>query len=180
MASKEDLGKLHAYCKGRLSQKFDPSLPIAMECPKITEPHKGFYLGLSSSSNKDLAQSGFLKENLNDVNKSVENVIESFFAELRGKDINYNQIETGNLFLYLVKDVIYIPRPMDWDENKDGLYFMWGQKFRGLYLPYQIKLLSCSKVEVLDRLCGLSGIINSAWRLPEGLVWAIKTEHYPE
>lgn len=171
-----NISVLHSYCKERLLQKFDPSLPLTVTLPNLNELHKGCYLGLVSSSNKDVAYSGFLQDKQSDVNKTLDKTIESFFSELRGKNITPNSLETGTLYLYLVRDVVYIPKPMDWDENKDGLYFMWGQEFRGLYLPYQIKLMSCSKVEVLDRLCShLIGIPSSMWRLPEGLLFRIIT-----
>ena len=181
MASTETMNELYTYCKARLAQKFDPSLPVSINIPSFDESHKGLYLGLLSSSNKDLASSGFLQDNQSNVNLSLDRVIESFFAELRGKGISYNQIETGTLFLYLVKEVEYLPRPTEWDENKDGVYFMWGQEFRGLYLPYQIKQLACSKMEVLDRLLSWNiGIISNLWKLPEGLCFALKMESYPD
>ena len=75
-----------------------------------------------------------------------------------------------------VHDVIYLQNPLDWDEDKNGIYFQWGQKYKGFYLPNQIKKINSEnkKIKVLDKLvCHEVGLISNLWRMPEGLVYKI-------
>jgi len=141
-------------------------------------PHKGFYIGILDSNGNDLLREGFLKESCPNVFDSANNIIDQIHD--KDKEGQYDKkVFDNRLYLTLVKDLQYIENPLDWDENNDGIFMMFGQKFKGLYLPYQIRRMNCPKKEVLDRLASWEcGTVSSLWALPETLVSKILCDSF--
>lgn len=169
--------KLAQYCKSKVVSAFDPSFQVVLddETSAFSMPHKGFYIGFSDSSGTEICRDGFLKDNLLSVFDSANTAIIALISSLKSKNVVLEKIHSGTFYYTLVTDCIYFPDPLGWDENADGVYFMWGQNYRGLYLPHQIKKMNISKIDIMDRLCAFeSHMASSLWRLPEGMVWALK------
>jgi hypothetical protein len=176
MLSENQWNKISSYCRSKVVSLFDPAI-IAVPDSKLrvetNMPHKGFYIGVVDPEGKELSRSGFLKESQN-IFDSADIAVQQTFNDLKLTGITISNVQTSTFFFTLVTDVIYMPDPMQWQEDSDGVYFMWGQDYRGLYLPYQIKRLGVSKVEVMDRLCTWeAGVCSNLWRLPCGLVWRL-------
>ena len=184
MIDKQVSGNLLNHIRSKVVAGFDPAtmfvenkdLPNALQLV-----HKGFYIGILSSTNEEVIREGFLKEDLQNVLESANIVIENVIRRLKQKSIPLSQIHTSSFHLTIVSDVVYIQNPTHWDENKDGVYFQWGQNYKALYLPYQIKRMNIPKIEIMDRLCGWeAGLAANLWRKPEGLVWKMTCFAYPD
>jgi hypothetical protein len=140
--------------------------------------HKGFYVGMVDAEGEEACRTGFLKESQN-ICDSADIVVTNLHNDLKTQGISPSKIHTSSFHFTLVTDVRYISDPLSWDEEKDGVYFMWGQDYRGLYLPYQIKRMGIPKVKVLDRLCTWeAGVASNLWRLPCGLIWKIACQSH--
>jgi len=177
MLTNNQLSKLSTHVRSKIIALYDPASLFAPEeglKQDLQMKHKGFYIGVVSSDGKQLFHDGFLKEDLNYVIDSADIVSKNVYSELKSLNIDADQIKKSTFYFELVMDCIYMPDPLSWDENRDGVYFMWGQKYRGMYLPYQIRRMNVPKVEILDRLCSwVCGVPSSLWRLPEGLVFKL-------
>lgn len=137
---------------------------------------KGLFFSVINTDETESAREGELFEKA-DLKNSVQSIVSKLSAKLKLIDYSYNKLQISNFRLTYVYDVIYLKNPLEWDENKDGVYFQWGQKYRGLFLPNQIKKIQGSKIDVLDRLlCHEIGLISNLWRMPEGLVFKIDCE----
>lgn len=173
--------KLSNYCRSKLASLFDPATPFASEKGLRTElnsPHKGFYIGIVDASGEELVRSGFLRGSQN-IHDSADIATQNAHEDLKSAGVSASKIQSGSFFFTLVTDVSYMQDPMRWSDEIDGVYFMWGQKYRSLYLPYQIKRMGVPKTEVLDRLCSLeAGVASNLWRLPEGLCFKIACQSY--
>lgn len=173
-----DLG---SHCRTKVVSLLDPSVVTALDNSlraSLNMTHKGFYVGVVDAEGKELARAGFLRASPN-IADSVDIVAAQMAEQLRAAGVSLSKVQTSTFFLTLVTDVTYIQDPTHWQEESDGIYFMWGQSYRGLYLPYQIKRMGASKVEVLDRLCTWeAGVASNLWRLPEGLVWRLTCQSF--
>ena len=175
MISDEKWNNLDHYAKNKI---------LAEEVPHITKedfvlPHVGFYIGVESSSGDDILLEGILHESLKNVVESVDLVTASLAKISQDKDIEHSTIQTSTFHLTMITACTYVKNPLSWDENKDGVFFQWGQQFKGMYLPHQIKKMNCTKLEILDKLCSWEGkICSSAWRQPCGLIWKLTVESY--
>ena len=175
---------LLSYVRHKIESSIDPTLvfvePEGLK-DSLNLPHKGFYIGIMNSSSEDILREGYLKEGLHNVFESTHTTIGNICKQLKNENIAVSQIQTGKIFLTVVSDVIYIQNPTHWDENKDGVYFQWGQNYKALYLPYQIKHMDLSKIEIMDRLCGWeAGLASNLWRKSSGLVFRMLALTYPE
>lgn len=178
----DKLSRLAAYCKSRLVSTYDSATFVPIDdnlIADLTSPHKGFYIGVSDSAGQEVAREGFLKEGLGSVFETANIVGNNLSATLKSKNVTLDKIQTGTLYFTIVLDCVFIADPLAWDENSDGVYFMWGQNHRGLYLPYQIKKMNIPKIEIMDRLCSHEvGVVSSLWKLSESLVWVIKGQSF--
>lgn len=177
MLTNQHLTKLANYVRSKIITTYDPAT-LFVEDPNLREqlksPHKGLYVGVTSSTNEPMAREGFLKEGQTSVLDSADMVVSSLQSTFKKNDITIDKINTAIFHFSVVSDCVYMPDPTVWDDNNDGIYFMWGQKYPGLYLPYQIKSMNLPKFEIMDRLCSWEcGIVSSAWKLPCGLVWKL-------
>lgn len=181
MLSAKQWDDLTNHCRSKLASLFDPAMPFAEQSDlhaALNMPHKGFYIGAVDAEGVDVCRAGFLKEAAN-VCDSADVVTNNLFNDLKARNIPASKVHTSSFHFTLVTDVRYMADPLSWDEDTDGVYFMWGQDYRGLYLPYQIKRAGIPKVKVLDRLCTWeAGVASNLWRLPEGLVWRLACQSH--
>ncbi len=174
--------KLAHYARSKLVSLFDPSRMFA-EASNLRESldidHKGFYIGIVDSGNKELIREGFLQDAQSNVLASVDVNLTNIYNSLNAKGVTPPTIETATLFFSMIDDCIYIKNPLEWDEGTDGICFQWGQRYKGLYLPYQINRSSATKYEIMDRLCSLqAGVASNLWRQPEGLIFRLIVDSY--
>lgn len=182
MLTSDQWANLLNHLRSKLDYYYDPA-SIFVENkdlrPNLELKHKGFYIGFEDSSGKTILREGFMRDGLQNILQSAEQVIDNVYTNLKKETIPVSKVHTGTFHLTIITDVTYIPNPTSWNEDKDGVYFMWGQDYRALYLPYEINRINLSKIEVLDRLCSWScGVPSNLWRLPEGLVYKLICHSY--
>ncbi len=181
MLSAKQLENLSNHCRSKLTSLFDPAVPFAEQKnlhAELNFPHKGFYIGVVDAEGNDVCRSGFLKDAVN-VCDSADAVVSNLHNDLKAKNIPVSQVHSSSFYFTVVTDVRYMSDPLSWNEETDGVYFMWGQDYRGLYLPYQIKRAGIPKVKILDRLCTWeAGVASNLWRLPEGLCWVLSCQSH--
>lgn len=174
--------QLAQLLKAKLLAKFDPSLLVSTNetiRSQLALEHKGFYLGVLDSSQKSVARVGFMKENCSNVLQSGETIIEAFHAEMQAKAIPHQVLPAASFHFTVIWDISFSNNGLAWNENQDGVYFNWGDRYKGLYLPYQIKRMRVTKTEIMNRLCGWEAKVPSnLWRLPEGLVHRLLCDSY--
>jgi hypothetical protein len=174
--------QLAQLLKKRLLSQFDPSTMVPADSElrtKVNLPHKGFYLGVLDSSQKEVARVGFLKEDCTNILESAYSVIEAFATEMKAQAINHQVLPAASFHFTAIWDVVFIPKGLEWNENADGVYFAWGDRYKGLYLPYQIQRMTVTKTEIMNRLCSWEAKVPSnLWRLPEGLISRLICDSY--
>ena len=181
MISSNDWKKFSNYFRTKLIFRLDetqPFIPDDTLQQNFEVPHKGFYVDIIDSSGIQIALDGFLEENLNNVILSADLTMDSVCEILKSKNITVAKLHTSTFHFCIIFDVIYLPNPMAWDDKVDGVYFQWGQRFKSFYLPHQVKSLNMHKSDVLDRLCSSAGTVSNLWKLPEGLIFALKNESH--
>lgn len=165
------------YVRNSVVAQFDPAFvnadPKLDALTTLKQPHQGFYIGLDTASGEKISRDGFLKEGQTSIYDSINMVIPSVVNSIKSKHLGLSDVQTGIFHFTLVINHHYLKDPLGWDENSDGVYFMWGQDYRGLFLPYEIKKMKVSKVEILDRLCASVNLISNLWQLPEGMIWKL-------
>lgn len=181
--SSEKLLSLSEYFKKYLFFKIEQTdNALNINTPNINEfkiLHKGFYVGIIGSNNKQICRVGFLNEDCNNIIDSVKKVADSTYNELHSQKINFDAIKSSTFYFSLIFDVVFINNGLSWNENEDGIYFMWGDKYKGLYLSYEVKRLQCSKIEVMNRLCScVVKVPSNFWRLPEGLCFRLISDNF--
>lgn len=95
------------------------------------------------------------------------------------------EVQTINVHVAVVADIVYMPDPLKWNPDTDGVYMQWGDQYRGSLMPYEIRLLNSGKQrpmqqeDVLDRLCSWKmNIPAGIWRFPSGLCWKLLVEQH--
>ncbi len=173
--------KIAMNVKESLIAKFDQTtiVPPLNDKNLFQRQHKGFYVGIISSSDKEVVRVGFMREDCSDVSESANKVIEALYTELKAKNIPIQVLQTATYHFTIIDDDIHINAGLLWDENKEGVYFSWGDRYQGLYLPYQIKKMDVTKSEIMNRLCSWeANVPSNLWRLPEGMVWKLRCDSY--
>lgn len=174
MLTIEQLEALNNYARSKLISFYDPALLFSEPenlVEKLKDVHCGFYLGIVSADGQILSSNGFLKDGLENIKGSVDISLKNIFSDLSDKTVLVEKIKSATFHYSIVQKCLYISDPLAWDENQDGVYFMWGDRYKGIYLPYEIRQLNLSQTEILDRLCcHKGGVVSSLWRLPECLV----------
>jgi hypothetical protein len=172
---KEHLNKLALFLKSQILQSFDKNNENVL-FPVDNYICKGLFFSVIDTDGSEAAREGLMSDEL-DVKILTQDISLKLSAKLKLIGYSYNKLQLSNFCLTFVNDVVYLKNPLEWDENKDGVYFQWGQKYRGFFLPNQIKKLQGSKIDILDRLlCHEIGLISNLWRMPEGLVFKIDCE----
>ena len=175
MFTQKQIEVLSSYIKSKIDHCYDQSLPIVEDKELqslLNVPHKGFYVDIIDAKDENVVKRGTLSEGLTNIVASVDNAIQMIYDFLKMHNIPRSKVQTSTFYITVILDVQYISNPMEWDETKDGVYFMWGQDFRALYLPHEIQRMNLSKIEILDRLCSLEAKVpSSLWKSPCGLIF---------
>lgn len=177
----ENWNSLASLFKSQLLAKFDSATlvpPYSDLSKKLNMPHKGFYAIVFDSSNNQLVRVGFLEDGQTNLVDSVSKVVEALYIELQAKNIPYQKLLTGSFNLVAIWDLVFINNGLAWAENEDGVYFSWGDRYNGMYLPIEIQQMTVTKNEIMNRLCVASGIPSTCWRLPEGMCSRILCDSY--
>lgn len=169
--------RLVAFVRDQINRTYDPA-HIGLKLEDVENdfvlPHKGFYIGLVDSSDADLARAGFMKDEQENLAQSAAKAVNDLSNILKLKAVSRNQFNTSKMFCVVIEDCIYIEDPLSWDQDRNGILFQWGQRYKGFYLPYQINRMKIHKVEILDRVCALEcSLISNLWRVPEGLCYRL-------
>lgn len=173
---------LATLLKSQLLARYDPGTLVS-ESSKISSkldlPHRGFYISVYDSKNEKIARSGFLREDCINVLESSMQALEGLHSELKAKGISHKKLLTSSYNFVAVWDLVFLENSLAWDDNMDGIYLNWGDRYKGMYLPYEIKQMSVTKIEVMNRLCSWElGIPSNLWRLPEGMTHGIFCDSY--
>jgi hypothetical protein len=173
-----NLPELLSHVRSKIDHFYDATNMFSVDLDLIESlkdvDYKGFYIGIVDLDKESVAKEGFLTEARKDIIAGAEPVISQIFDKLKSSGVSYSQYSSYSVHVTVVLDVIYMPDPMMWDENKDGLYFQWGQRYKGMYLPYEIQQFDLPKSSILDRLCSWeAGIAGNLWRNPAGLCWKL-------
>jgi len=178
----ENWNALATLLKSKLLAKFDPATLVPPDTDiskKLEMPHKGFYVVVFDSSKKQLVRVGFLEDEQSNLLASASKVVEALYTELQAKDIPYRSLLTGSFSLVAVWDVVFINNGLAWAENEDGIYFTWGDRYKGMYLPIEIQQMTVTKNEIMNRICSYqAGVPSNLWRLPEGMCSRIICDSY--
>jgi len=180
--SAENWHGLATLLKSQLLSKFDPATlvpPSSDLREKLNVSHKGFYVIVFDSSKSQLVRVGFLEDGQANLADSAAKVVEALYTELQAKGIPYRSLLSGSFNLVAVWDVVFINNGLAWSENEDGIYFAWGDRYKGMYLPVEIEQMSVTKHEIMNRLCSYeAGVPSNLWRLPEGMVHRLLCDSY--
>lgn len=177
MLTQQQWSDLAVYSRSKLVSLFDPASIFAEKKDlrnNLAMPHKGVYISIEDSGGEELGTDGFMKEAASNVLNEVDTIIQNLFTSFKEKNVVVSKIQSGSFKFTLISAVNYMSDPLQWDENNDGVYFQWGQNYKGIYLPHEIQKLGLSKVATLDRLCSWKcGVASTLWRYPEGLVFKL-------
>jgi hypothetical protein len=168
--------------KAKILSKFDPSTlvpPIGDLQSKLHIDHKGFFICLFDSSKKKIVRTGFMEDGQSDIVNSATKAIDALHKELEANKVSYAKLLTAVFNFVVVWDVVYLKNSLGWNENDDGVYFSWGDEYKGFYVPSEIKQMKVPKTEILNRLCSFEcHVPSNLWRLPEGLVSRIVCDSF--
>jgi len=168
---------LISYIKSKIDNLYNLSLPVIADKELNTlsnTQHKGFYIGIIDSKEEEVVRTGIMHENLTNIVTSADTACQMVYDHCKLQNIPKSKIQTSTFYTTVITDVQYIADPRLWDETKDGIYFMWGQDFKGFYLPYEIQRMGLSKIEIWDHLLSTQiKIASNLWKLPEGLCWRL-------
>lgn len=174
--------RLAHLLKARLLAEYDPGIliPDALDLPsKLAIQHQGCYISVYGSQKDKIARVGFLRQGCQNVLESAMQVLEALHTELEAKGIPHKKLPSSSYNFVVVWDLVFIENSLAWDANTDGIYLNWGDKYKGMYLPYEIKPMSVTKAEVLNRLCSFKlGLPSNLWRLPEMLSYRLLVDSY--
>lgn len=168
--------------KARLLAKYEPEtlVPEAGDISSVLDiPHRGFYISVYGSGNDKLARVGFLQKGCSNVLDSAMKALQGMHTELEAKGISNKKLLTSSYNFAAIWDLVFIENALTWDANVDGIYFSWGDRYKGMYLPYEIGQMATTKPEILNRVCSWeAGVPSNLWRLPEGMVFKILADSY--
>jgi len=174
--------RLASILKARLLAKYDPGVlaPDASDLSsKLAIEHQGFYVSVYDSEGNKISRVGFLRSNCKNVLDSANQALDALYTELEAKGISHKKLPSSSYNFAVVWDLVFIENSLAWDANTDGVYLTWGDKYKGMYLPYEIKQMSTTKVEVLNRLCSFTmGLPSNLWKLPEMITYRILSDSY--
>lgn len=180
--SQDIWSELATLLKSKLLAKYNPDT-FTPDSGKISSKleiqHRGFYISIFDSKNDKLAQVGFLREGCTNVLESAVQALEGIYSELQAKGVSHKKLPTSSYNFTAVWDVVFLENSLAWDANTDGIYLNWGDRYKGMYLPSEIKQMSTTKAEVLNRLCSWElGVPSNLWRLPEGMTYKILCDSF--
>jgi len=173
---------LATLLKSQLLARYDPGTMVpdsSKISSKLEMQHRGFYISVYDSKNEKIARSGFLREGCTNILESSVQALEGLHSELKARGIPHKKLLTSSYNFVAVWDLVFLENSLAWDDNADGIHLNWGDRYKGMYLPYEIKQMSATKIEVMNRLCSWElGIPSNLWRLPEMLTWKMLCDSY--
>jgi hypothetical protein len=145
----------------------------------IDGPIAGCFLCICDPSGRCLKRYGHLGSK----DSYDETVIGDIVAQASG-DLPHDAIRFGGVSFHLVVIRHLEPLkedPLNWEPGKDGVCFQWGQDHMAYYLPLETNDAGMTKQDTMHRLCCMgAGLPSNFWRKPEGLVWRMECETYPQ
>lgn len=179
MLTNSQCEKLASYSKNYIISKFDPTFFVEILSDNFNLPHEGFYISIEKANGDLIAREGFLLKDQTDVLASLNNVCSKILPVINNQKISITDLKVCTFYFTLIHNHHYTSDPLNWNKDSDGVFFMWGQDYKGIYLPHQLKKMSYSKPEILDRLCCLEcGLISNLWKTPEGLVFRLSCQSF--
>ncbi len=173
---------LAEFLKARLLAKYDLGIlsPEASELKsKLEILHHGCYISVYDNQKNKIARVGFLRQDCQNVLESFTQALEALHTELEAKGISHKKLPSSSYNFVVVWDLVFIENPLAWDVNVDGIYLNWGDKYKGLYLPYEINQMSTTQVEVLGNLCSFTlALPANLWKLPECISHRVLCDSY--
>lgn len=165
------------YARTKLLHDLDPAT-LFVEEKGLREacslPHKGLYVSVVSSDGHEVVREGFITSKADNILDSLEKCLCLISSNLKSRNFSIAQFVVAQVILTIVENCSYIADPLMWDVNTDGVYFQWGDRYKGLYLPHQVKQFNLPKTAILDRLVGWeTGLAANLWRLECGLVYKL-------
>lgn len=141
--------------------------------------HHGIYIGVVNVHGDSVCRLGSMDGDHNNLIESVKNIRKLLLDFVKEHKWTANMFLTSSLHYCVVLSSSFIDNPLNWNEQEDGIYFQWGDKYRGFYLPYEVQRMNVSKIEVLNRLCTWEAKVPAnLWRLPEGLCFKLVCDSY--
>jgi hypothetical protein len=146
------------------------SLPISEEVSSLLNVrHCGIFLNVENPEAYKSDRAGMLYADRTDGMASLLLIAKELHGALVKKGTTFEKLQTLKMWLTIVYGITPLRNAMEWDINRDGIYFQWGDKYRAFYLPHEMQGLR--QQDALDRLCAWeAGVPSSLWQLPEGLV----------
>ena len=138
-----------------------------MPLVEIFHEHKGAFMAFLDGNGNVVCEENHFNEE-----KDLMTTIKSLCQKIK-PNISENNIKSCSLHLCVIKESIYLKDKMNWEVGKDGLCFIWGDKLRGYYMPYETSRMNIDKIRILDKLCSHKCHTVSLWRVPEGLVFKL-------
>lgn len=165
------------YSRSKIHHIYDPSHLFSEQDGlrgECTTHHKGLYLGVVDSMGKQQFREGFMVPEASNVMDSADIVVKNLFEKMQSSGYTLPKFLSSQIYLTVIYKCDYIADPMSWDADKDGVVFQWGQRYRALYLPYEIKQMNLPKTSILDRLCCWgAGTASNLWMTDSGLVFKL-------
>lgn len=181
---KKTWNKLLNHIRSKVLHLYDPSTEFKVEdniASELQTDHQGFYIGVVDKNGNEITTVGFMQDGLDNVFQSADIVVQKLFNDLQKQKISRNDFRSFSVYLEVIRSCKYIINPLEWNEEKDGVYFMWGQKYSAICLPYQVKLRNKNKIDLMDQLVSWdTKLPSNFWRLPEGMCFRLRCESFPE
>lgn len=166
------------YVTGALTKLYHPHTLFGPD-PIPDENHIGAYVVIYDKTRDEIVtKKGFLLTGQTIVRRSLDRVIKETFRDLTDRNISLPYIREQTFYVYIVTGLTYLADPIGGFKPECGVCFQWGQNYKGIYLPIEIKLLQDKGLhtgDIYDRLvCWECGLPANLWRLPEGLIWRME------
>ena len=181
MLTQQQWSDLANYSRTKLVSSFDPADIFAEKKglrTSLAMPYKGLYISIADSGGELLGSEGFMLDKSDNVLDGADTIVQNLFTSFKEGGTTVSKIQSGSFNFTLISAINYLTDPLQWDENKDGIFFQWGQNYVSMFLSWEIQKMGLSKVGILDRLCMRAGVPSSLWRYPEGLIWVLKSHSF--
>lgn len=172
---------INQYMRESVLSLFGPHIvPAKIEANEAFKvSHHGIYLGVVNRSGNPVARLGFMDNVYDDILPNLTKLRDELIDFVKTNNWTAHDFVTSSLHYCIVMSVVFMENPLTWNEQADGIYFQWGESYRGFYLPYEIQRMSITKTEIMNHLCSLEAHVPSnLWRLPEGLCFKLICDSY--
>jgi len=144
--------------------------------------HVGLYCGLFDEKYDQIVSEGFLEDGQEDLASSLARVLRLVRETIKRTRVKQYRLMKSKIFLSIILNCELLTDDLlDWNASRDAVCIQWGDKYSGMFLPYQMALLSGSKEDILDKLCCWHANIPAGiWKYPQCRVWRLQSLTYPE